>query len=180
MKHFWACTCIVLGVWAGWAHAADVDWKLYGSSKDDDGATACFYDSIGAAKAADGHVRVWAKCLSQNEMDNINIKEDYGGKILDNTARKMIGHYIPPLAAVDDIDFEKAMTVTQYEQTANISALEPHARIFYELNCEERMIRELSVFFQYSGKTGSSDTPRKWQYVAPETNGARLLKLLCR
>jgi hypothetical protein len=69
--------------------------------------------------------------------------------------------------------------ITQYEQIANISNIEPHAKIFYELNCSERMSRELNMYFQVNGKNGSRDKPSDWKFVSPEGNGARLLKILC-
>jgi hypothetical protein len=63
----------------------------------------------------------------------------------------------------------------------NMSDIAPRARIFYELNCSEKMLRELSIYIQAAdGKSGSRDKPREWQYVSPETNGTRLLKLVCR
>jgi hypothetical protein len=37
-------------------------------------------------------------------------------------------------------------------------------------------MRELSINLR---NRGSSDKPLQWKYAAPETNGARLLKLLC-
>jgi hypothetical protein len=71
------------------------------------------------------------------------------------------------------------MQITEYEEIANIGSIEPHAKIFYELNCPERMSRELSIYFQADGKSGSFDKPSDWKYIPPEGNGSRLLKILC-
>ncbi len=45
--------------------------------------------------------------------------------------------YIPPIALVEDMDYDQAIGVIQYEATANLSNIQPHARFFYELNCSE-------------------------------------------
>jgi hypothetical protein len=64
----------------------------------------------------------------------------------------------------------------EYEEIANISSIEATAVIFYELGCSEQMLRELTVKF---GDRGGSNKPLEWKYIAPETNGARLFKMLC-
>jgi hypothetical protein len=69
--------------------------------------------------------------------------------------------------------------ITQYEETANISKVQPQARIFYKLNRSERMLRELSIYVMLDGKSGSHDKPSDWRHVPPEGNGASLLKFLC-
>jgi hypothetical protein len=133
----------------------------------------------GVVREPHSPLRVWTKCLPQKDVDNVDIKKDFGGKILENTAQKVARHYIPPIGAAETIDADQSMQFIEYEEVANISNIEPHAKIFYELNCSERMLRELSIFFQLNGKTRSSDKPRDWTYVPPEGNGARLLKILC-
>jgi hypothetical protein len=80
------------------AQASDVDWKMYGSAAVQEGGEVCFFDAMGVAHAADGNVRVWTKCLSQKKMDNIDIKHEFGGQILQNTLQKIFQYYIPPFA----------------------------------------------------------------------------------
>lgn len=125
------------------------------------------------------HVRVWAKCLREKDLDSVDIQKAFGGKILENTAQKVGSKYVPPFATVETVDADQRLTVTQYEVTADIGSLDPQASIFYELDCRGRMIRELSTSFQTGGKRGSSDKPGDWRYIPPEGNGARLLKILC-
>jgi len=112
-------------------------------------------------------------------MDSVDIKKDFGGKILNNTAHKFLELYVPPIARIETIDADQRMTITQYEETANIGDLKPQSTILYELNCSERMSRELSMDFQVNGKSGALHKPSDWRYVPPEGNGARLLKMLC-
>jgi hypothetical protein len=98
---------------------------------------------------------------------------------LEKVVRKLAHGYMPPIATAEMPDTDQVITIIQYEETANIAAFQPRGRIFYELNCPEQMIRELSIYVEVDGKTGSIDKPSDWRHVSPETNGARLLKILC-
>jgi hypothetical protein len=101
------------------------------------------------------------------------------GCSVENVARKLVDGYVPPIIVFGIVQFKKADEVVGLEEVANLSAIEPQARIFDELNCSERMTRTLSASVQVDGKwinPGQSD----WEYVSPETNVATLLKILCR
>ncbi|HET9686943.1 MAG TPA: hypothetical protein VFP79_07155 [Pseudolabrys sp.] len=163
------------------AQAADVDWKFYGGASVD-GDSYCFYDSKGIVRTFDSHfshVRVWTKCLLQADLNKIDIKKDYGGQIVDSAARKMLDNYVPPVAIAKNLDADARIAVAGYEEIANISDTEPVSRIFYELDCSQRMMRELSIFVRANGKKGFRDKPRGWKHVPPEGNGTTLLKILC-
>jgi len=112
-------------------------------------------------------------------MDSIDFKKDFDGKILENAARKVADDYLPPITAIETPDFDQLATIIQYEETANISSIEPQSRIFYELDCRELMLRELSIYLKTKSKSSSSNKPSDWRHVLPEGNGARLLKILC-
>jgi hypothetical protein len=161
------------------AQAADVDWKMYGFATVREEGEVCFYDAKGVARAADGNVRVWTKCLSRKEIDNIDIEHDFGGQILKNTAQKMLHSYLPPFAHVKELNFDQIMVFAQYEETANISHIQPATRIFYELNCSQKMLRELSIELSVNGQYGFRNTPAEWKYISPQTNGTSLQKILC-
>jgi hypothetical protein len=75
------------------AQAADVDWKMYGTASID-GGVVCFYES--KSVVAQPILRVWTKCLSQKDLDSIDIKSELGKKIVENAARKMTDLYVPP------------------------------------------------------------------------------------
>jgi hypothetical protein len=157
------------------AKASDTDWKLYGSSTVNGDTDLCFFDLKGAVKGTDNHIKVWAKCLHKKDAEGLDIKKDYGGKILDNVARKMIDRYIPPIALVEDTNFDQATDVATLEEIADVASIQPSARIFYELDCSKVMLRELSI----EVRSGSRNSASEWKYIAPETNGARLQKILC-
>ena len=112
-------------------------------------------------------------------MDDIDIKHDFGGQILENTAQKVARYYLPPFTEVEKIDVDHIITITQYEETANIAHIQPHAKIYYDLDCSQKMLRELSIDISAKGKGGGTDKPGAWRHIPPEGNGANLLKILC-
>ena len=161
------------------ARAADVDWKMYGTASVE-GGSVCFYHANGVIVTPDRRLRVWTKCLLQKDLDSIDFESEIGKKIVDSGAQKVTKGYIPPIALVEDMDYDQAIGVIQYEETANLSNIQPHARFFYELNCSERMMRRLSTYLRVKGEEAFSDKPSNWEHVPPEGSGARLLKILCR
>jgi hypothetical protein len=161
------------------AKASDADWKLYGTSTVHGYEDLCFFDMKGAVEGADKRIKVWTKCLHKEAMDAIDIKKDFDGKIMDNAARKVLARYIPPIALVEDVNFDQATSFVMFEEIADVANVQPAARILYELDCSQQMLRELSIEIDADGKSGSKHTANEWKYVPPETNGARLLKILC-
>jgi hypothetical protein len=114
-------------------------------------------------------------------LDSLDTKSELGKTIIDNAARKMMDdHYVPPIALVEDTNFEQAMQVAALEETANLGDFQPQAQFFYELNCSERMMRRLSTYMRIKGKEHFVNKPSSWDHVPPEGNGARLVKILCR
>lgn len=182
MKRVGTFVCLLfagVGASAGLAQASSVDWKFYGGASVDADKELCFYEADRVEKRPDGHMRVWTKCLAQKNMDSINIEKDFDGAILHKTADKMAHYYVPPIAKAQPIDLNQSIAITGYEETANISNIQPRARIFYELNCSDRMLRELSIYIVANGKSGSIDKPGDWSYVPSEGNAASLITILC-
>jgi hypothetical protein len=160
------------------AMASDVDWKMYGAASVD-GPEICFYDAMGVAATPDKHVRVWTKCLPQQDLDNTDTEHDFEGTILNHVVEKVAHRYLPPIASVENIDGHKRLAITLYEETADIADIQPHSRIYYEIDCAQKMLRELSISFSVNGKRGSREKPSEWKYIPPEGNGATLFSLLC-
>ena len=173
-------TATLLTVGTAFAQSPNVDWKYYSAGTTDREQIMCFYDAQGVRHGPQGHVRVWTKCLRQKDVEAVDIKKDFGGAILENTARKVASYYIPPIATViETIDVNQMMAITKDEETADISDIPPLARIFYELNCPDRMMRELSISIDTDNGSGSVDKPGDWKNIPPEGGGAFLLKILC-
>jgi hypothetical protein len=85
------------------ALAADVDWKMYGTASIE-GGVVCFYESKGVITRP--ALRVWTKCLLQKDLDSMDPESELGKKIIENAAQKVVQGYIPPIAVVEDIDFD--------------------------------------------------------------------------
>ena len=136
-------------------------------------STVCFYDANGVVQEPGNQIRVWTKCLPG--LDDRKLTDE----LVKAAAHKIIDGYVPPIVVVGDMKFDQVPNIVGDEEIANLGDIEPQSRIFYEIGCSERIIRELSIHFNAKGKVFSSDTPKEWQHIAPETNAARLLKFLC-
>jgi len=155
------------------AQGSNVDWKLYGSAHVD-GENMCFFDAKGVVRSLDGHIRVWTKCLPQKRLDQ-PISDD----IAKLTAAKLVDKYVPPIAMIEKMNPDQWMAITAYEVTADVNDIQPKSRILYDLDCDGQMIRELSLYAEKGGKEVFTEKPGAWEYVAPETNAARLSQILC-
>lgn len=58
---------------------------------------------------------------------------------------------MPPIDRIEPLNEDQKITITIYEVSANIAFFEPQASIFYELNCKERLVRELSISVALAG-----------------------------
>ena len=124
------------------SYAADVDWKLYGIA---DAEQLCFYDALGVVQTPNGKVRVGTKCLLYEDVVAIDPKQELGNKILAEVAKKLNTGYVPPILVGAETDNEQTATTIAYEQAADISGIAPHSSILYELDCAQKMIRELKI-----------------------------------
>jgi hypothetical protein len=162
---------------AALAWATDVDWRVFGGDAGNV-PTLCFFDARGVVRAVGG-VRVWTKCLLVQDIQAIDLKKDYDGRIWNAAQRKVDEHYVPPLATLEDLDFDAMMRTIVYEQIANISIIRPLVLAYVELDCTERMMRNLDTTVQSGDDRQINRHPSDWQHIAPESGAAALFKLLC-
>jgi hypothetical protein len=170
----------VLTLFATLASAqTNVDWKYYGRAVLNERTgkieLTCFFDANSIDHPASGHVRVWTKCMDEKDMRKFDYHSDLGKKIIKATAQKIVDYYVPPYAVIYDVSIDTVKSMVGDEQLADLSYIQPISRIFYEFNCPEKMLRELSI----SMLSGSEDRPSNWRYTPPEGNGANLNRLLC-
>ena len=128
---------------------------------------------------SDDHMQISVKCLPKREVDAIDKQSETGRNIVESADRKVAHNYVPPFAVAERINADQAMGVTRYELIADIGNIEPSATIYGELNCEGRMMRELSLSVRLNGKISPVNEPHEWMYMSPGSNGAVLLKLVC-
>ena len=170
--------CALIFVIATPGYAANFDWKLYGRASVA-GPSFCFYEASSVAKASGGNTRVWTKCLAQKDLEGVDPKSNLGTEMVNEAAKRLTAGYVPPIIVIGGMEFNQAPDIVAYEEIADHSAIEPQSLIFIELNCRERMMRNLSTSTFYNGRRGFNVEASDWDYVPPEGNGATLLKLLC-
>lgn len=171
------CACLLLALVAS-AKAADVDWRMYGFAALD-ASSACFYDANSMSRTADGHIRVWTKCVLQTDLDGVNSNSELGRKIAETAGAKIVGGYVPPIIAIGEIEFSQISGVVGFEESADLGNVEPRARIFYEIDCSQRMVRHLDAYVRTHGEDEIDHNPSPWEYVPPEGNAANLSKMVC-
>jgi hypothetical protein len=174
-----ASLCSLVVALPALSQTSSVDWKYYGQSTADGVTDECFFDLMGAVQGKDDHIKVWSKCLHKKDVEAVDIKKEFGGKIVEDVADKLVRGYIPPIVAVEDATSDQFVDVTTIEEIADVANIQPSARIFYELDCRGAMLRELSIEVVTGGRTLSKHSASEWKYIAPETNGLRLKKMLC-
>jgi hypothetical protein len=165
---------------AGQARAVSQDWKFYGGVSSPNGQTWCFYDARSVAREPAGLVQVAAKCLPQTDMDDIDVKTDFGGAIARDVERKRRSHYMPPYAMAEPLDRAQAADIARLEEIADTADVDPRVRISYELDCTKRLVRPLSLYVKVNGKVRSVDKPGDWKPISPRENSIRLSRILCR
>jgi hypothetical protein len=166
-------------VTCGVAQAQGVDWKVYGPEEFDGQESICLYDAGGVVKGPDRRIKVWTKCLSVKDIMAIDNKGDLGKKIAETAADKIAKKYIPPFTMLKEHTSFQLSGVVILEVAANIADIKPQARVLYELNCAERMIRALSIQIRINNELITKDKPHDWVHAPPETNGNSLLLMLC-
>ena len=164
----------------GVAQAQGVDWKFYGGGNVDGQESGCFYEADGLVTGPDKRIKVWTKCLPLTDLGDLDPKTDLGKKITEAIAPKIVQHYVPPFAKLQkEITSGQVVGMMTMEVAAGIANIQPQARVLYELNCAERMIRPLSIQIRINNELRTKDKPDDWVHAPPETNGNTLLIMLC-
>jgi hypothetical protein len=164
-------TAAALLAFAGLTHAdGPIDWKVYAFTAKTP-TDVMLYLSNDVVRTGD-HVRVWMKALSMKKME----EDQTFNKVIGNTAQ-LLGHsYQPPLGTVTTLTKDQVLMITAYEQIADMNTVVPNAKILYEIDCAQKMVRTLSIVTP----TKSYNTVSPWDFVAPESPLADLSKLTCK
>ncbi len=175
-----------LAIADGRGRSEDTDWKFYGSLERNEFfkvVLKCFYDAS-VARQADGHIRVWTTCLSYPAMDKIlkDEKSEYH-EIMKRVFRILFADaiYDPPMIKVEPKWARVREHIIIDEQVADVAAIEPTTRIYYEINCADKQfqLRELSTELHVNGRSEFENKWSDWAYIPPKTNVAYLVKILC-
>ena len=165
-----------------YAQSADSEWKMYGGVNfgTAGGEQRLFFAAASVVRRNVGHVEVWTTTLSQKALDDAETsKSALQEKILYTAAEKKIGGYRPPLARVNELDDDTVTQIIADETAADLAGIEPTMQILYELDCPNRLLRDLSVHVFVNGKPQTKETPSEWKHVQPKRSAANLLKIVC-
>jgi hypothetical protein len=163
------------------AEAKRADWKFYGEGnlpKSD--AVIAYYDAESIERLPDGHVKAWTKCISLSEVERtMNLEE-----VTKRAARKIKDGHVPPYILSNpkpEPSYEVNTRIIFWEEAANYDVIKPKLKVFYELNCEAKMIRTLSsISYKNDGKTETRSDTDKWISISPGSNSETLHKILCK
>jgi hypothetical protein len=155
------------------AQTGDTDWRSYGVTQD--GKEAMFFDAAGVVRWPDGHVEVWTKQLSQDDMVRAANAKSTRPKIL-ALAQQILARRPQPETA-DDPNAQNGVAVM--EAAADVGDIQPLSRALFELDCVNRRARPLSVYGVFHGKRLDPSVAGHWAPIPPETAVAYLLKVLC-
>jgi hypothetical protein len=163
------------------AEAQGADWKFYGEgdlSKGD--AVIAYYDAESIKRLPDGSVRAWTQCISHSEVERIVNLEEVAKK----AARKIKDGYVPPYMLSNpkpEPGYDINMRIIGWEAAGNYDVIKPKLKVFYELNCQAKKIRNLSTInYNNDGGTKTNSDSDTWVHIRPETNSESLYKILCK
>jgi hypothetical protein len=167
---------LALSAAASLAHADGADWRFYGVTKMDDRDVGLFYSNQDIRRLDNGNIKFWVKGLSQSELDKRVRDPDFSkGPGIDRAKKRVLNGYSPRFAVENNFTQDELVAVAALEEIANEAQIEPTMRVLFELNCGERVVRQLSA----GGKGWSDDVPGVWKQVAPETTAAVLMAWVC-
>jgi hypothetical protein len=167
-----------------YAEVWGADWKFIGGSVLQAGSqlkgetNICYCDPASVEYLSNGNIRVWIKAISPSEHNNKIIEKK---EVIEKAAQKVVDKYIPPYVLLHpETTFNDYVNIIGWEEAANDAEIKPRARVFYEVNCRDKMIRTLSVTTYNDAGVASRSKGDGWDYISPETNAETLRKILCK
>ncbi len=165
------------------AQTPNVDWKYYARIPVGSEVDQLFYNAGDVVQLPDGHIEVWTKGLLDKDVDAIEDSKPPNAlykQASDGVYKKMMNQYDPPYSTLGHWDKKWWLQIVMAEEIANIGKTEPRARVLYEIDCKNRMMRRLSIHISTKGQVSSNDHPTEWEHTAPETPAEALEALVCR
>ncbi len=132
------------------AQSGDADWQMYGKSAfastgvvdKTHGDDLLFFDAAGIVRRSDGHIEVWIKALPLKDLETQPANEQMTKKFIDFSKHKVANGYVPPLSTLTELDAKERAFVMLNEAAANLAGIEPTAQMLFELDCNNRVLRE--------------------------------------
>lgn len=159
------------------AQSESPSWKLYGAYSGSAGSLSLFYSETDVNRLSSEHVTVWTKGLQDKALDKQF--KPMSKKLINQVATKIAQYYVPPYAKLKNLTQDELADVVSLEEVANAATIHPSSRILVELDCSDKMYRNLSVILDIKGKNESSSKASEWNHIPPESNMESLATLLC-
>ncbi len=163
------------------AEAQGADWKYYGRGDLPKGETVMkYYDAESLERLPDSNVRAWTKDISLSEVERVmNLEE-----VTKRAASKIKAGYVPPYILSNpkpEPGNDVNMRIIVWEEAGNYDVIKPKLKVFYELNCKTKKIRNISIIsYKNDDKTEAGSDIDKWIQISPGSNSETLHKILCK
>ena len=158
------------------ALGAPADWKLYAFTATKKQAVL-FYLRSEIVRTPPGHVQVWIKALDYGKINRAYNHLDQKGGVFQNSAKKVATGYEPPFGTVTKLDQNQLVDIVVFEELANEASINPTLRVLYEIDCPQKLLRQVSLM---GGQPTQTDSRvHEWEHVPPESTVDTLSKLIC-
>jgi hypothetical protein len=145
---------------------------MYGVTPTEDRVALFFlYNKI--VRSPLGHIQIWVKALDYAALNKFTEHASEG--VVAKAIGKASKAYVPPLATVMTLTPEQVKSIRVYEQIADKGSLPPTLQALIELDCGQKLYRELSVI----APGQSENKVQPWKHVPPESTQETLTKLTC-
>ena len=147
LRRLWTLLALA-GMSGAYAQTSDTDWRDYGAADfgKNGGSLVMFFDAAGVIHRSNGRVEVWTKGLPRKAIDRLlSPSSTMHKKIFDVAEHRVTVGDRPPISTIIDLDKNELTLVLVSEAAANVGSIEATERILYELDCPNRMSRELSA-----------------------------------
>jgi hypothetical protein len=161
-------------------NALSADWKYYGGTKEKNGDEMYLFFDSESIKISNNNINVWIKAVLSKDIEK-TLNNKNNKIVIDKAARKLADGYIAPYSLITkEIDYKGNLNIIAFEEAANYSSTKVRLKTYYEIDCTENKIRTLSLtLFNKGGVTKSSNIKMEWDFIAPESNGESLEKIVC-
>lgn len=177
---------LLAALYAGIADASD--WQFFGFGKQGKDETFLSFDAESISHPTKDTTRVSTKAIAVSELERY--LESHNKSVVDNTARKRLTGYVPPVFSLPTVrasyadakGLRRRILVTSYELIANTPDIHAVSKFYIEIDCASKRIKMLDgALFDDSGnpKFPSGQSNGEYQFIAPDSNGEWLSLLVC-
>jgi len=158
------------------ASAEEADWRIYGFTDSD---TYLLLYSVPDVVRGPDSVRVWTQQVTVSKKSVEELAKD--ARLMATVKGRTAASYVPPLAALEKMPNDQIGPLIALEEMTNERRFPTQSMMLTEIDCKNARMRFLQLtMYTKDGKPGVTNTvPSDWEYAQPQTNGKRLVSLIC-